>query len=600
MASRTSRRSNDSSAEAGRFKSPAQPDDNKVMRQQIANAACHDEDLSADVCQPRVRTALLLVSASGRPLELGRQAAGRLRIRCEHRTDLVGAVDHLAQARVSCVLLDAADAVLEPMGALTELTAVRSDVPIIVLGADGNSTLSVAAVQAGAQDYLVSNEIDAASLERSIRYAIDRKRTEVQLAHLALHDHLTGLPNRSVFDDRLAHALQRRNGSVAVLFIDIDGFKRLNDSFGHRAGDDVLREAAARIQSAVRPHDTVARLGGDEFTVLCEDVREERGAFAIAERIEEAMTRPLSIDGHEIVLRASIGVTVAEGEVTADQVLQRSDDAMYGAKARGGGRPQLYVPGRARERAGHEIQVESALRRAIPSELVSHYQPVVALDDGRPVAAEALVRWQHPTRGLVPPGEFIPVAEESGLVVALGNWMLGEACRQAMEWREEMRVSVNVSGRQVAEGSLVASVARALEESGLAPDRLQLELTETVLMDDIDNHAELLWELKGLGVALALDDFGKGYSSLSYLHRFPVDRIKIDRAFVAGLPDSRADIAIVSAVQSFAGALGMQVVAEGVETQEHVDALRELGCEHAQGFFFHRPVPAEQLADLLG
>ena len=566
-----------------------------------ADAACRDDD--ADVCQPRVRTALLFVSASNHAHELACRAAERLQIDCVHRPHLADAADHLAHARVSCVLLDAASPDLEPMSALAQLTAARSDVPIIVLGDDGTSTLALAAVQAGAQDYLVYDEIDAGSLERSIRYAIDRKRTEVQLAHLALHDHLTGLPNRSVFDDRLAHALERREeqGGVAVLFIDIDGFKRLNDSFGHGAGDDVLREAATRIQAAVRPHDTVARLGGDEFTVLCEGVDDEAGALSIAQRVAEELSRPLVIGGHEIVLRASIGVTMAHHEhATAEEVLQRSDDAMYGAKARGGGRPQLFVPGATRARAGHEIQVESALRRAIPDELVAHYQPVVALEDGRPVAAEALVRWQHPLRGLLLPGEFIPVAEESGLVVALGNWMLGEACRQATQWRDEVRVSVNVSGRQIADGSLVAAVARALEESGLEPNRLQLELTETILMDDVDRHVALVCELKELGVTLALDDFGKGYSSLSYLHRFPIDRIKIDRAFIGGLPDSRADLAIVSAVLSFAQALGMQVVAEGVETQAHVDALRSLGCEYAQGFFFHRPVPPEELADLLG
>ena len=271
---------------------------------------------------------------------------------------------------------------------------------------------------------------------------------------------------------------------------------------------------------------------------------------------------------------------------------------MYRAKARGGGFPQLYAPGRSRERAGHEIQVESALRQAIPAELVAHYQPVVALDSGRLVGVEALVRWQHPSRGLVAPGEFIPVAEQSGLIVALGNWMLGESCRQAVRW-DDLRMSVNVSGRQIAEGSLVDSVARALEESGLAPHRLQLELTETVLMDDIDGHVAVMRELKELGVSLALDDFGTGYSSLSYLHRFPIDRIKIDRAFVGELPESRAALAIVSAVVSFARALDIEVVAEGVETQAHVDSLRDLGCEYGQGFFFHRPVEPERITALL-
>jgi Amt family ammonium transporter len=564
---------------------------------------CDDDGPGADVCQPRVRTGLLVVSESGRACDLAVLAAERLQISCTHHERVADAADHLASARVSCVLLDASGPELEPMSALSRLKAARSDVPIVVLGADGNSTLALAAVQAGAQDYLVRDEVDAGSLERSIRYAIDRKRTEVQLAHLAVHDHLTGLPNRSVFDDRLEHALQRRRdgqGGVAVLFIDLDGFKRLNDSFGHGAGDDVLREAGVRIRAAVRPHDTVARLGGDEFTALCEGVHGDHGALTIGRRIAEELARPLVIDGHEIVLRASIGVVLAERQgVTAEELLQQSDDAMYRAKARGGGRPQLYTPGRARERAGHEIQVESALRRAIPDELVAHYQPVVALDGGRLVGVEALVRWQHPSRGLVLPGEFIPIAEQSGLVVALGDWMLDESCRQVAGW-DDLRVSVNVSGRQIAEGSLVGSVARALEESGLAPTRLQLELTETVLMDDIDGHVALMREVKELGVSLAVDDFGKGYSSLSYLHRFPIDRIKIDRAFVGGLPESRTALAIVSAVVSFARALDIEVVAEGVETQAHVDALRELGCEYGQGFFFHRPLEPERITALLG
>jgi Amt family ammonium transporter len=559
------------------------------------------EQPGADVCRPRVRTGLLVVSESGRPCELALLATERLRIACVHHRSVPAAADHLAAARMSCVLLDASGSEIDPMDALARLSAARADVPIVVLGTDGNSTLALAAVQAGAQDFLVRDEIDAASLERSIRHAIDRKRTEVQLAHLAVHDHLTGLPNRSVFDERLDHALQRRRDGqgVAVLFIDLDGFKRLNDSFGHCAGDDVLREAGVRIQAAIRPHDTVARLGGDEFTVLCEDVQGDRGALAIGRRITEELARPLMIDGHEIVLRASIGVVLAgPGRVTAEELLQQSDDAMYRAKARGAGVPQLYAPGRPRERAGHELQVESALRRAIPDELVAHYQPVVAFNGGRLVGVEALVRWEHPSRGLVLPDDFISVAEQSGLIVALGEWMLLESCRQAVAW-DGPPVSVNVSGRQVAEGSLVASVARALEESALAPARLQLELTETVLMDDIDGHVALMRELKELGVSLALDDFGTGYSSLSYLHRFPIDRIKIDRSFVGGLPDSRTSLAIVSAVLSFARALDIEVVAEGVETQAHVDALRDLGCDFGQGFFFHRPVEAAQIGALL-
>ena len=490
------------------------------------------------------------------------------------------------------------------MSALAELMAARSDVPIVVLGADGNSTLALAAVQAGAQDYLVRGEVDAGSLERSIRYAIERKRSEVQLAHLALHDHLTGLPNRSVFDDRLEHALKRRrdgDGGVAVLFIDLDGFKRLNDSFGHGAGDDVLREAAARIRPAIRPHDTVARLGGDEFTVLCEGVDGDRGALTIGRRVAEELARPLVIDGHEIVLRASIGVALAEREgVTAGESFSSAAmtpctaPRLAGAGARSSTRPAAGASARAtRSRSSLRCGARSRTNWSRTTNRSSR-STTGGWSAWRRSCAGSTRR-----AGSLLPGEFIAVAEQSGLVVALGDWMLSESCRQAVRW-DGVRVSVNVSGRQVAEGSLVDSVARALEESGLAPDRLQLELTETVLMDDIDGHVALMREVKELGVSLALDDFGKGYSSLSYLHRFPFDRIKIDREFIGGLPESRASVAIVSAVVSFARALDMEVVAEGVETQAHVDALRGLGCEYGQGFFFHRPVEPERITALLG
>jgi len=570
---------------------------------EVVAGPCHDAGSADGVCQPRVRSRLLAVGASSQTRELTDLAAQRLRIGSVHHESVAEAMRFLDGTRVSCVVLDATTPALEPIGALARLKEVRSDVPAVVVGADGNFTLALAAVQAGAQDVLAREGLDAASLERSIRYAIERKRTEVQLAHMALHDHLTGLPNRLLFDDRLEHALQRRRdaqGDVAVLFIDVDGFKRINDSLGHSAGDAALREAAVRIRAAVRPHDTVARLGGDEFTVLCEQLDGDGDALGIADRITEALRRPVAIHNNDVVLRASIGVALAgPTDMQPEELLRRSDDAMYQAKARGGGRPQLYSPGRGRQRRSHDLQLESALRSAIPSELVAHYQPVVALDGAQIVGAEALARWQHPSRGLIPPGDFIAIAEQTGLIVPLGNWMLDQACRQAALW-DGLRVSVNVSGHQLAEGSLVASVASALENSRLPPERLQLELTETVLMDDIGGHVAMMDDLKSLGITLAVDDFGKGYSSLRYLQRLPIDRIKIDRDFVRGLTDNRADRAIVSAVLSFARALDIEVVAEGAETQEHVDALGELGCEYVQGFFFHRPMEAVRISSLLG
>jgi diguanylate cyclase (GGDEF)-like protein len=557
---------------------------------------CLDDGAVAQVCQPRVRTRLLLVGDSEQGRRLAQATAERLRTGLVHRPRPRDAGDDLDNTRVSCVLLDAATPGLDALTALGDLDAARPEVPIVVLGADSDPALGLAAVKAGAQDYVVREEADAGSLERSVRYAIDRKRAEVQLAHIARHDQLTGLANRSLLEERLTRALAGGEG-VAMLFIDLDGFKRINDNLGHAAGDAALREAGSRIRAAVRPADTVARLGGDEFAVLCQDVRDEVTALTIAHRVTGHVEQPLQIDGQEIVLRASVGVALGDDtNASAGALLLCSDDAMYAAKSRGGGCPQVYTPVHGRERH-NGLELEAALRRAIPGELVPHYQPVVSLDDGRIVGAEALVRWCRDGE-LVPPGEFIPLAEQSGLVVALGGWMLEEACHEAARW-DGGRVSVNVSGRQVAQGSLVATVARALEASGLEPHRLQLELTESVLMEDVERHVALLHELKGLGVGLALDDFGKGYSSLSYLHRFPFDRIKIDRAFVGRLPGDPVGLAIVSAVLSFGRALDMDVVAEGIENPEQLEVLRELGCEYAQGFFFHRPMGAAQLREIL-
>ncbi|HET9900946.1 MAG TPA: diguanylate cyclase, partial [Actinomycetes bacterium] len=296
-----------------------------------ALASCHSDGSADGICQPRVRTRLLVIGGSSQTRVLANLAAERLRIGSVHHESVADALSFLPGTRVSCVVLDATTPELEPVDALARLKAARADVPAVVVGADGNSTLALAAVQAGAQDVLACEGLDAASLERSIRYAIERKRTEVQLAHMALHDHLTGLPNRSLFDDRLEHALQRRRDSqrgVAVLFIDVDGFKRINDSLGHSAGDAALRETAARIRSAVRPHDTVARLGGDEFTVLCEDLDRDGDAVSIAERISEALARAVAIHGSDVVLRASIGVALAgPADVRPEELLRRSDDA---------------------------------------------------------------------------------------------------------------------------------------------------------------------------------------------------------------------------------------------------------------------------------
>ena len=376
------------------------------------------------------------------------------------------------------------------------------------------------------------------------------------------------------------------------MFIDIDGFKRVNDNLGHAAGDRALRTAATRIGSAIRPADTLARFGGDEFTVLCEDLPDSDAAMRIADRITAQVSMPFELDGSEVVLGASVGVAVdACGEMGADELMHAADQAMYDAKHRGGGRAAVW---QRRDRGtGNEIRLEADLRRSMPHDLRAVYQPQVELADGRLVGAEALVRWDHPERGLVSPGEFIPVAERSGLVVPLGRWMLHTACAEAARLSElageRVDMSVNVSPRQMSDESLIADVESALSASSLPPSQLQLELTESTLIEDLDAGVALVERLKRLGVSVALDDFGTGYSSLSYLKRLPVDTIKIDRSFVSGIPDSREDVAIVAAVISFGRALGMKVVAEGVETEAHVGCAARPGLHTRAGLLLPPP-----------
>ncbi|MEA2358633.1 MAG: hypothetical protein QOI62_1893 [Solirubrobacteraceae bacterium] len=444
-----------------------------------------------------------------------------------------------------------------------------------------------------------------------------RRRAEERLAHQALHDDLTGLPNRGLLLDRLGHALERseRQGSpVAVLFMDLDNFKVVNDSLGHHVGDQLLLEVAARLQRVLRRSDTVgrigggtvARFGGDEFVVLCEDLTEEREALVIAERISRALAQPVVLGGQELVVSASIGLAVGTGGgATPEALVRDADAAMYRAKEQGPGRCEVFDQA-MRSRLLERMASETELRRAIDGgELRLVYQPIVAVADGSVHAVEALVRWQHPVRGLVGPDEFIPVAEDSGLILGLGRWVLSEACRQATEWEDAWgdcpapRMFVNLSARQLADRDLVEHVTAILSETGLAPERLGLEITESLLMHEVDASIATLQALKALGVCLHLDDFGTGYSSLSYLKRFPLDALKLDRSFVAGLGTDTQESAIVAAVVEMARALGLAVIAEGVETEEQLASLRGLGCELAQGYYFAHPMPAPAAAEFL-
>ncbi len=433
----------------------------------------------------------------------------------------------------------------------------------------------------------------------------ERRRTERQLNYQATHDALTGLANRAVFIENLRQTLDhaRRGGSrVGVLFIDLDRFKVVNDTQGHLVGDEVLGAIARRLQHATRSIDTVARLSGDEFVVLCPDLADIESARRRATEIAELIAAPIPVSsGRDVVITASVGVSCVEsGLADHEAMLRDADVAMYTAKERGRARVEL-LDNALRERAQRRTQIERDLRLALDNdELAVHYQPIVGYGDQGIIGLEALSRWPHPN-GPITPDEFIPIAEESGLILPLGIWVLNRACAEAAHWKTtvpaaaDLHISVNLSGRQLGDPDVVANIAAALTRSGLEPDALWLEITESTLMDDAAGAARTLNAIRELGVHLVIDDFGTGYSSLAYLRRFPVDTLKIDRSFVDGLGRDAESEAIVRAVVGLTQSLHLSVIAEGVETIDQLTTLHRLGCDTYQGYYFAKPMPADEI-----
>jgi diguanylate cyclase len=512
---------------------------------------------------------------------------------------LSAAMTCLLDGAVDCVLLDLSLPDAEGLEALAQVRTVALDVPIIVLTGRSDEVLAVQAVHEGAQDYLIKGQVDARLLSRSINYAIERKRAEVELAHQAMHDALTGLPNRALLYDRLGQALNRvgrHSAAVAVLFGDLDRFKLVNDSLGHGAGDTLLVAVAERLSNVLRSGDTAARFGGDEFVLLCEDVSGERQAITIAERIAAELDEPFIIEGDEVFVRTSVGIALAtEPGARPEALIRDADAAMYRAKERGGGTYEVFDD-QMRERAVRRMETENALHRALDrGEFVMHYQPIVQMATGALHGVEALARWQHPQRGLVMPGEFIEAAEETGLIIALGAWAFEAACRQSALWGGDISMAVNLSARQCTHPDLAGTFGEILRRTGADPASVCLEITETALMEDVEVSTATLTALKELGLTLALDDFGTGYSSLRALQHFPVDVVKIDRSFIAPIEHDPQEAAIVAAVISLSHALGLRTVAEGIESVPQVDRLRALGCDLAQGFYFARPGPPEDV-----
>jgi diguanylate cyclase (GGDEF)-like protein len=446
-----------------------------------------------------------------------------------------------------------------------------------------------------------------ASAARLAGIAIERQRAELRIRHMAHHDELTGLPNRALLNDRLAQALAqaRRSGRpLGLLFLDLDGFKDINDSLGHATGDRLLQSVAARLGAVVREGDTVARLGGDEFVVMLVGLAQADDALAIARDIAQALARPHAVDVHTLHVTASIGVTAFPGDGdSAEALLTHADAAMYRAKAQGRNAVQCYT----REMSVHarqRVELQGAMREAIErGQFELHYQPQLELASGRLRGVEALIRWQHPQLGLVSPDRFIPLAEETGLIAPLGEWVLRTAARQLQRWRAEghtaLTLAVNLSARQVEAPGLPRLVQQVLDDCQLPAPCLELEITETALLHSADSVRVTLQSLKDLGVALALDDFGTGYSSLSHLRRFPIDTIKIDKSFTAEIGASADTTTIIRAIVALARSLGVETVAEGVETAPQLRFLATLGCHHAQGYHLGRPVPAAAIDALL-
>jgi diguanylate cyclase (GGDEF)-like protein/PAS domain S-box-containing protein len=441
----------------------------------------------------------------------------------------------------------------------------------------------------------------------NIRDVSERTALEGRLRHQALHDPLTGLANRALFEDRLQHAVSasvRAGRRPAVLFCDLDDFKMINDSLGHEAGDALLVEIARRLEATLRDADSVARLGGDEFAVLLEDAREIDAVIAVAGRVLGAIAMPVEVLGRDLAVHGSVGIAIGGDGADAQALLRRADVAMYAAKADGKGRFRLFEE-HMHEAVMERLERKADLRHAIErGELFLAYQPVVAVDSSRLVGVEALVRWRHPERGVVAPGEFIPLAEESGLIVPLGRWVLREATRQFAAWRRERpdgapgHVSVNVAGAQLQDAGFVDDVASAIAHNALRRGELVLEVTEATLIG-MDGGEARLAALRALGARLAIDDFGSGSSALSFLRRFPMDVLKIDRSFVKGVTTTVRDAALTRSMITMAGALGLEVVAEGVEETDQLAELQALHCEMAQGFLFSRPVPPDEVLELL-
>jgi len=487
------------------------------------------------------------------------------------------------------------------------LVTANPDLPIVILSGTDDEKVAMNAVHNGAQDYLVKGQGATALLIRSLTYAIERKRTEQKMSYLAQYDVLTNLPNRALFYDRLKQAIKRAVRSSkkgALMFLDLDNFKDVNDRLGHTAGDQLLVELSNRLKNCIRDEDSLSRLGGDEFTFILNGIKDKKDTTVIAQKIQKAIKKLILIDGQEIFVSISIGIVLFSNEYdTPELLIKHADMALYAAKAKGRG-TYVYYENKMDQRANKRINIINDLRFALDrNEFELYYQPQIDLATGELIGMEALIRWQHPKLGLLAPSKFVPLLEETGLIVAVGDWVLYEACNQNRLWQQEklatLRVAVNLSSRQFHQKSLLNCIKKCLHDSNLLAKYLQIEVTESTLMTNSHESVTILNELRDLDIQLSIDDFGTGFSSLSYLRLFPFQALKIDRSFVKEIATDSNVEKIMTAVITLAHSLDMQVVAEGVEIEKQLPYLVENGCDEVQGYLFSKPMSATDCTNWL-
>ncbi len=523
-----------------------------------------------------------------------------------HVSSLAAAHDFLNSKEVDLVLLDLSLPDSQGLECINKIQLLNNSLAIIILTGLDDQDFAIKTMQQGAQDYLVKGEGDGHLMLRAIHYAIERKQIEQRLTKLAHFDSLTGLANREYFNITFTRAVEqadRRNQTLGLMFLDLDHFKEINDTLGHLMGDKLLVCIAERLKSCVRSIDFIARLGGDEFVIILDDIKTSKIATNIAEKILSALSNPVDLANTEVFISSSIGITLFpdDGDNVND-LLKHADVAMYKAKDLGRNNFQFYTS-ELNTKIIQAIDIKNDLRGAIGrNELTLFYQPKISIIDNKIVGAEALLRWQHPVRGMVPPNDFIPIAEQSGLIIDIGQWVIAEAIKQTKKWQQtllpDFSMAINLSVKQFHNRDLIEFIETELGHSGVNASTIELEITESLLMEKSDQEQDILKELSEKGFKISMDDFGTGYSSLSYIKRFTIDVLKIDRSFISDVMSNPDDAEIVKAIIVMAHALKLTVVAEGVESEAQLDFLKQLKCDQSQGFLVSKPIPATEFEQL--